>query len=92
MTVWAQLKPARQTDGLQAGQEAYTRGDYSTAMRELLPFAEQGNKEAQFTVGWMYGKTRTPPNYAEAMKWFRLAAEQGHANAQLNIGHYRPHV
>ena len=37
-----------------AGVEAYVRGDYTTAYKEWLPLAEQGQAEAQFFLGVMY--------------------------------------
>jgi len=39
---------------LRKGLEAYNRGDYVTALKELKPLAEQGNTDAQFRLGWMY--------------------------------------
>ncbi len=45
--------PARST-GFQKGLDAYQRGDYETALRELEPLAEQGNPDAQYNLGWMY--------------------------------------
>jgi hypothetical protein len=37
----------------EAGEGAYQRGDYATALRELRPLAEQGNPSAQFFLGGM---------------------------------------
>ena len=72
---------------LQAGAEAYDRGDYATALIEFRPLAEQGNANAQHALGVMYSKGRgVPQNHAEAVKWWRLAAEQGKADAQLGLG------
>ena len=39
-----------------AGVAAYKRGDYATALREWRPLAKQGNANAQFFLGVMYGK------------------------------------
>ena len=70
-----------------AGQEAYERGDYATAFREFHPLAEQGDADAQFNLGVMYGRGEgVPQDYAEAAAWYRRAAEQGDANAQYNLG------
>jgi len=38
----------------QEGMDAYERGDYDTALKELQPLAEQGHTEAQFNLGLMY--------------------------------------
>jgi uncharacterized protein len=52
-----------------------------------LPLAEQGDADAQYNLGAMYGNGQgVPQDYKEAVKWFRLAAEQGFAIAQSNLG------
>ena len=49
--------------------------------------AEQGDAEAQLTLGFMYENGRgVPQDDAEAVRLYRLAAEQGHAPAQYNLG------
>ena len=49
--------------------------------------AEQGDVDAQFDLGFLYGAGRgVPQDHAEAVRWYRLAAEQGHAGAQANLG------
>jgi hypothetical protein len=48
--------------------------------------AEQGNAEAQFTMGLYFAMGRLVPNFHAAADWFSLAAEQGHAEAQLRLG------
>ena len=73
--------------GFDEGVAAYDRGDYATAFEEMLPIAEQGNADAQFALGVMYGNgDGVPQDYAVAMKWYRLAAKQGIARAQYNLG------
>jgi uncharacterized protein len=37
-----------------AGEDAYNRGDFATALREWRPLAEQGNDSAQFFLGVCY--------------------------------------
>jgi hypothetical protein len=71
----------------QAGLDAYSGGDYATALREWKPLAEQGHAKAQYNLGILYSIGRgVLQNYAEALKWYRLAAEQGYADAQYNLG------
>ena len=67
---------------------AYERGDYATVITLLRPFAEQGNKKAQYTLGVMYaqGGRGVPQDYKEAVKWYRLSAAQGNAEAQSSLG------
>jgi TPR repeat protein len=68
------------------GYAAAQRGDYSTALSEWMPLAEQGNVSAQYNLGVMYENgTGTPQNYKIAVKWYTLAAEQGFAGAQYNL-------
>ena len=69
------------------GLTAYNQGDYSTALKEWTPLAEQGNASAQSNLGLMYEKGYgVVQNYKTAVKWYTLAAEQGHAKAQSNLG------
>ncbi len=69
------------------GLAAYERGDYTTALREFRPLAEQGLANAQFNLGLMYRKGQgVPQDDAEAARWYRKAAEQGDADAQYNLG------
>lgn len=73
--------------GVDAGVEAYSRGDYATALREWRVLAAQGRALAQYNLGVFYyeGKGVTQ-DYRQAVKWYRLAAEQGLAAAQHNLG------
>ena len=71
----------------QAGIEAYERGDYDTALGEWRPLAEQGDAQAQFTLGEMYGMGHgVAQDYGETVRWFRLAAEQGYTPARFFLG------
>jgi TPR repeat protein len=69
------------------GQAAYQHQDYANAMRLLRPLAEQGNADAQFEVGQMYGENvnGVQRDYAEALKFYNLAARQGHAHAMRQL-------
>ena len=61
--------------GFDEGVNAYSRGDYATALREWLPLAQQGNTRAQFNLGLMYDEGRgMPQDYGQAYLWFNLAA------------------
>ena len=53
----------------------------------LLTEAEQGNAEAQKSLGFFYCiGAGVPLDYEQAAKWFRKAAEQGNAQAQFYLG------
>jgi TPR repeat protein len=71
----------------QAGMEANTRGDYTTALREWRPLAEQGDALAQYNLGVLYRKGRgVPQDDVQARQWYAKAAAQGQAKAQFNLG------
>ena len=67
----------------QKGSEAYLRGDYTAALREWRPLAEQGHLDAQSGLGVMYlegqGVASDP---VKAAKWLKSSASEGNASAQ----------
>ena len=64
------------------GLEAYTAGDYATALKEFQPLAEGGNVEAQYALAMMYRYgDGVSLDYVEAMRLFRVAASYGHPMA-----------
>lgn len=66
---------------------AYDRADYKTALKIWLPAAEEGDADAQNTVGEIFEQgLGTEPNYEVAALWYRKAAEQGHKGALFNLG------
>ncbi len=71
---------------LAAGKYAYERGDYATALKELLPVADQGDAQALYLVGSMFfegnGVTKDKPKGAAL---FQFAAEAGYAEAELRL-------
>ena len=70
----------------QSGQDAYSSGDYETAIAEWQPLAEAGNADAQFGMGLLYANGfGVMMDDASALKWYGMAAEQNHAEAQANI-------
>lgn len=70
-----------------AGLEAARKGDFATALREWRPLAEQGDMDAQHSLGLMYHNgDGVVQDHAEAVRWFGMAAEQGRADAQYNLG------
>ena len=57
----------------QKGADAYQRGDYATALKELTPLAKQGNIEVQTSLGFMYFEGKgVPQDYKAAVKWYTL--------------------
>ena len=65
------------------GKSAYHSGDYATPLRELRPFANQGNAYVQYLMGDMYENgLGVPQRYEIALKWYRLSAAQGEETGQ----------
>ena len=72
---------------IKEGLDAYNNEDYDKALNILSPLAEEGNLEAQNTLGLIYDEgSGVNQDYKEAVKWYRLAAEQGDAYGQFNLG------
>lgn len=72
---------------LRTGVDAYDKGDFATALRELKPLADKGNSLAQVTLGLMYYEGKgVAQDYKEALKLYLSAADQGKAMAQLSLG------
>lgn len=72
---------------LKAGENAYHRGDYATALHEWQPLAKQGHAAAQYHLGLLYSNGQgLPKDDAQARQWFEKAASQGHVDAQVNLG------
>ena len=68
------------------GFKAYKEGDFEKAFQYARPAAEQGIKEAQCLLGYLYryGKG-VPQDLAESMKWYRAGAEQGDSGSQYSL-------
>jgi hypothetical protein len=66
---------------------AYEKGDYKTAFDEYIILANQGNADAQNSIGFMYNiGSGVAKDYQQALNWYRQAANQGHVIAQSNMG------
>lgn len=60
---------------------------FGANISELKNKAEQGNAEAQYSLGVCYRcGDGVEKNVEEAVKWYRKSAEQGYARAQHNLG------
>ncbi len=68
--------------GFEEGLATYQRGDHETFFQEFKPLAEQGNAEAQTSLGALYASGRgVPRDYVMAYMWANLAASQGNETA-----------
>ena len=72
----------------QKGLNAARSGNFSTALKELMPLAENGEAIAQHMIGQMhiYGHG-VKQDTNKAIKWFILAAEQGNISSQSILGY-----
>jgi TPR repeat protein len=69
------------------GLEAYSRGDFATALRQWRPLAERGDANCEYNLGLLYaGGKGVPRDYSQAQEWYEKAAKQGVAAAQYNLG------
>lgn len=61
--------------------------DYKTAAMWLEKSANDGDSEAQFTLGTIYQRgLGVEKNNTTAIMWYRKAANQGHRNARKQLG------
>ncbi|KAG9068851.1 hypothetical protein KI688_011138 [Linnemannia hyalina] len=60
---------------------------YSAVLEWFIKAADQGDPDAQYSVGAMYNVGKSDPqNFAKAMEWYRMAADKEDAGAQCKIG------
>ncbi|HID81457.1 MAG TPA: sel1 repeat family protein [Chromatiales bacterium] len=65
----------------------YRDGDYAEAAKWYEKAAKQGDSNAQYNLGVMYGNGEgVMQNSKSAAKWFEQAAKQGHSGAQILLG------
>ena len=71
----------------ETGKEAYLAKDYEKALSILKPLAEEGNSQAQVTLGIMYDFGHgVDKDESEAIQWYIKAAEQGIPVVQHDVG------
>ena len=77
------------TDALvlfQRGQKYASEQNYIEAVKFYRMAAEQGNAEAQNSLGYCYGNgLGIEKDLIESAKWHRLSAEQGNGDGQYNL-------
>lgn len=70
------------------GVDAWSTGDYDTAVKEWRPEALNGDADAQFNMGQAYKLGRgVPANLDTALDWYKKASDQGHLQAGDSYGH-----
>ena len=83
-------------DAYQDGIKAFHGEDYAKALSLLLPYAKEGNGEAAYLIGEMYGprswgqkgenRNGVELDNKEAIFWWGEAAKLGNSDAQLKLG------
>ena len=69
------------------GIKAYLAGDYTTALSELEPLADQGISGAQYYLGEMYREGKgVAQDFAKAVSLFNDAAETNKPYPQYRLG------
>src|SRR3954463_14329838 len=69
------------------GMNAYSRGDYKTALEKWQQLAKKGDPAAQTNLGYLYYEGKgVEQNYGEALKWYNVAVLQGYPDALFNLG------
>ena len=67
---------------LEDAEAALKRRNYPTAVRLVLPLAEQGDADAQYNLGVIYDNgLGVPQDKVRAYMWFNLSAAQGRDGA-----------
>ncbi len=77
------LAPAATRADMASGWQAYTAGDYETAIRIWQPLAEAGDHQAAYALGMAWQITGRP---GEAVPWYEQAAQAGVTQAQVLLG------
>lgn len=77
----------QQLSDFEQGLKFFYDDDYANAASCFLKAAQQGDAEAQFSLGNMFVEGQgIPRDEQQAASWFRKAAEQGFVAAQVNLG------
>jgi len=72
---------------VKTGVDAWSRGDYASALREWQPYADKGDADALFNLGQAYKLGRgVPQDMVKAEMLYAKAAAKGHAQAGDNYG------
>lgn len=77
--------PAKASDVSDA-IHAMRAGDFAEAYCVLKPYAESGDAEAQYNIGWMYlNGYGLRMNDSKALEWWQRASDQGYTDASFSI-------
>jgi uncharacterized protein len=69
------------------GEYVSSNTNPAAALNIWLPFAKEGDEEAQTNVGEIYEKgVAGAPDYVAALQWYQKAADKNYTRAQVNLG------
>ena len=69
------------------GIDAYEAGDFTKALQDWLPLAENGHVRAQAMIGIMFSLGQgVSVDETEAFRWYLKAANNGNSTAQAKVG------
>ncbi len=73
---------------MEQARAALSKRDFAAAMPILLELGNEGNADAQYQLGIIYGRgnAAAPENHVTAAQWYLKAAEQGHEGAMAHMG------
>ena len=78
MALGLMLAGSVQAQDIDKGFSAYKAKDWATAVENFRPLAEQGDAQAQFSLGSMYSAGEgVPQDNQTAHMWFNIAAANG---------------
>lgn len=76
------------TADVKKGVDAWSQGDYATAVKEWNGDAKRGDADAQYNLGYAYRTGKgVKADMNVALDWYRKAAAQGHLRAADSVGH-----
>ena len=82
------LLPAPAAADVKSGVDAWSRGEYDTAVKQWRDPAIKGDADAQFNMGQAYKMGRGVKTDLDiALDWYRKASAQGHLQAADSYGH-----
>ncbi len=88
ISVWTEAVPA----DMDAGIEAYERGDYGAARAAWAPLASAGDPMAQYFLGHLYAEGQgVARDHGKALVLFRASASQGEPYGQFALGYVYEH-
>lgn len=86
ITAAALLSAPVSADDIDDAMQSMRAGDFAKAYCILKPYAENGDAEAQYNIGWMYlNGYGLAMNDSLALEWWQRAAAQGHTDAIFSI-------